>query len=194
MGSVEVIVGNIVRPHGVHGEVLVLSRTDEPERRFAVGTKLRVEGRPGTLSITASHRVQGRLILSFAELPTRDEAEEARGWVLLADVADDETPTSDEEYYDRQLIGLRVLRHDGREAGVVKQVLHPGVQDLLVVSITDAPDAPDALVPFVLALVPDVDLAAGTLTLADIAGLIDEPDALDEPDAAREPRGSTDAD
>jgi 16S rRNA processing protein RimM len=191
MGSVEVIVGSIVRPHGVHGEVLVLSRTDEPERRFAVGAKVRIEGRSGTLSITASHKTQGRLILSFAELPTRDEAEEARGWVLLADVADDETPASDEEFYDRQLIGLRVLRHDGREAGVVKQVLHPGVQDLLVVSV---PDSPDALVPFVIALVPEVDVAAGTLILADIAGLIDDPDSVDEPGATEESRGSTDVD
>jgi 16S rRNA processing protein RimM len=173
VGTVEVIIGTVVRPHGVQGEVMVFPRTDEPERRFAPGSKIRVEDPASTLTVVSARRVQGRLIASFAELATRDAAEQARGWVLLADVDEHESPADEGEFYDRQLIGLRVLRHDGREVGSVREVLHPGVQDLLVVAI---PDAPDALVPFVTALVPQVDLAGGTLTLADVDGLIEEQD------------------
>jgi 16S rRNA processing protein RimM len=41
--SIEVVVGRIGKPHGIRGEVTVELRTDEPERRFAVGTTLRAE-------------------------------------------------------------------------------------------------------------------------------------------------------
>ncbi|MCL2315952.1 MAG: ribosome maturation factor RimM [Actinomycetia bacterium] len=173
-GTVEVIVGRVLRAHGIRGEVVVEPRTDEPERRFVVGSTLQ-GGRP--LTIVSARPHQGRWLLAFDTVPDRTAAEALVGATLSARVGADETPADAEEFYDRHLIGLRVLRHDGTAAGVVVRVDHPGAQDLLVVA-TDA--GPERLVPFVAALVPKVDLAAGTLHLADITGLLED-DTLADP-------------
>lgn len=172
----DVVVGRIGRPHGVRGEVTLELRTDEPERRFADGERLRVAVPGGrepahpVLTVAGTRWHQQRLLVRFAEVTDRDAAEHARGWLLEASVPADATPVADDEFYDFQLVGLAVLTADGERAGTVSAVLHPGAQDLLVVS---REDRPDALVPFVSALVPQVDLAAGHVVVADRPGLLD---------------------
>ena len=47
--------------------------------------------------------------------------------------------------------------------------MHGGAQDLLVVR---TPDGREALVPFVKALVPEVDVAGGRVVVADRPGLV----------------------
>ncbi|MDX6323997.1 MAG: rRNA processing protein RimM [Nocardioidaceae bacterium] len=180
----EVVVGRVGRPHGVRGEVTVEPRTDEPERRFAAGAQLRAD-RPGggpppaysALTVEAIRWHQDRLLVRFRELGDRESAEAARGLVLHVAVRSDERPEDAEEYYDHQLRGLTVLTTDGASAGVVADVLHAGAQDLLVVRRAGRDDA---LVPFVTALVPEVDLDAGRLWVADRPGLL-EPLPDDEP-------------
>ncbi|MEA5154630.1 ribosome maturation factor RimM [Raineyella sp.] len=166
--STTVVVGRIGKPHGIRGEVTVELRTDEPERRFAVGERLVVEGTGRTLTVTATHWHQSRLLVLFEELPDRTAVEAARGWMLTAEVDQAELPAEKDSYYDRQLIGLTALTAAGERAGTVEFVVHLPAQDLLEISTP----AGTRLVPFVAALVPAVDLAAGTLTLADVPGLL----------------------
>lgn len=172
-GLIEVVVGVIGRPNGIRGDVTIDVRTDEPERRFVVGAALRAEGTRRLLTVTSTRWHSGRLIASFAELPDRNAVEDARGLVLVADVPDDETPTGPDEYYDRQLVGLAVVRADGTPAGRITSVLHGAAQDLLVVDT----ESGERLIPFVSELVPTVDLASGSVTLADVGGLLDDEDA-----------------
>jgi 16S rRNA processing protein RimM len=80
----------------------------------------------------------------------------------------EESPEDPEEFYDHQLVGLAVEDLEGRPLGEVNAVLH-GAQDLLQVR---TPDGRDALVPFVAALVPEVDVAGGRLVVADRPGLL----------------------
>jgi len=175
--SDEVAVGRIGRPHGIRGEVSVELWTDEPERRFADGATLSAR-RPAagpppphpTLTVAATRWHQERLLVRFTELPDRTAAEAARGLDLLVTVAPDERPEDPDEYYDHQLIGLAVATTDGVEVGVVAEVMHSGAQDLVVVR---REGREDALVPFVSALVPEVDLAAGRLVVADRPGLLE---------------------
>jgi 16S rRNA processing protein RimM len=174
--STEAIVGVIGRPHGVRGEVAVEVRTDEPERRFAPGQVLRAEGgsRPFTVQSVRDH--SGRLLVRFAELVNRETAEAVRGTLLIAAVEPDERPLQPEEFYDRQLIGLRVRKPDGVVVGTVSSVLHLPTQEVLQVETASG----SRLVPFVTALVPEIDLEAGCLTVADVAGLLDDPEDADE--------------
>jgi 16S rRNA processing protein RimM len=122
------------------------------------------------LSVETSRWHQDRLLVRFLELGDRDAAEAARGLLLHVPVLDGETPEDDEEFYDHQLRGLSVLTTDGVEAGVVADVLHSGAQDLLVVR---REGREDALVPFVSALVPEVDVTGGRLVVADRPGLLE---------------------
>jgi 16S rRNA processing protein RimM len=171
----EVVVGRVGRPHGVRGEVAVEVRTDEPAVRFAPGSALTLaaathDASPSPLEVAGFRWHQDRLLVRFAGVADRDAAEALRGRLLLAEVAAGQGPADPEEFYDHQLVGLEVVTTDGAVAGEVAEVLHPGAQDLLVVR---RPDRSDALVPFVAALVPEVDLEAGRLVVADRPGLLE---------------------
>ncbi|MGI3782136.1 MAG: ribosome maturation factor RimM [Janthinobacterium lividum] len=178
--QVEVVVGVVGRAHGIRGDVAITVRTDEPERRFVPGARLRVEGSSRVLTVESARDHSGRLLVVFEELPDRTAAEEARGLVLVTDVAAAELPSDEGEYFDRQLVGLEAVTAEGAPIGRVLAVLHPAGQDLLEISTSSGP----RLVPFVEALVPEVDLASGRLVVVDVPGLLaDEPDP-DEPDPA----------
>jgi 16S rRNA processing protein RimM len=173
--NTETIVGVIGRPHGVRGEVAVELRTDEPERRFAPGQVLREDGGTRVFTVKSVRDQSGWLLVKFAELVDRAAAEAARGTLLTVEVEPDEHPVEHGTFYDRQLIGLRVATPEGIEVGTVASVLHLPAQDVLEI----ATEAGARLVPFVAALVPEVDLEAGCLTVIDIAGLLDDREDAD---------------
>jgi 16S rRNA processing protein RimM len=174
--TVEVVVGVIGRAHGIRGDVTIEVRTDEPERRFAVGRTLRAEDGRRTFTVASARDHSGRLLVHFEQLADRTVAEAARGTVLVADVDPTEQPEDDDEFYDRQLIGLTVRAADGTSVGTVTDVLHLPLQDTLEVDTADGV----RLIPFVTAVVPRVDLAAGELRLADVPGLLTEMDEGEE--------------
>jgi 16S rRNA processing protein RimM len=122
------------------------------------------------LTVQATRWHQERLLVRFEELADRTAAERARGLLLVTVVDVHESPEDPEEFYDHQLVGLKVATTDGDDVGVVAEVLHSGAQDLLVVRRAGRDDA---LVPFVTALVPEVDLAARLLRVADRPGLLE---------------------
>jgi len=168
----EVVVGRVGRPHGLRGEVSIHVRTDEPEHRFAPGAMLRPEpSTMETLTVSAVRPHGARLLVSFHEIGDRAGAELLRGAVLMAQLADDARPDNPEEFYDSQLVGLVVRTSDGCRVGEVRDVLHLPTQEVLVVA-TD--EGQEALVPFVAALVPTVDLPAGSLTVVAQPGLLSD--------------------
>jgi 16S rRNA processing protein RimM len=173
--TIELVVGRIGKPHGVRGEVTVDVRTDEPERRFALGTTLRAEAPRGSasrltsLTVTRARWHQTTLLVTFEELTDRNTAEAARGIVLHATVPADAVPDDPDEFYDHQLVGLAAYDLDGTLLGEVTALVHGGAQDLLSVK---ALDGRNTLVPFVKALVPEVDVAGGRVVVADRPGLV----------------------
>jgi 16S rRNA processing protein RimM len=173
--EVDVVVGRVGKPHGLRGEVTVDVRTDEPERRFAPGSTLGAEPPPGsasplrTMTVTGSRQHQSTLLVTFAELTDRTSAEAARGIVLHASIPAGESPEDPDEFYDHELVGLAVHDEDGTVLGAVAGLVHGGAQDLLRVT---TPGGREALVPFVKALVPEVDVAGGRVVVADRPGLV----------------------
>lgn len=174
MSSIEVVVGRIGKPHGIRGEVTIDVRTDEPDRRFVPGATFRAQPpRDGsfaraTLTVERTRWHQSVLLATFAGLEDRNAAETARGVLLHAEIPADERPEDPEEFYDHQLIGLAAHDVDGTHLGEVTGLTH-GAQDLLQVRTTDGRRA---LVPFVSALVPEVDLDGGRVVIADRPGLV----------------------
>ena len=175
MDGVEVVVGRIGKPHGLRGEVTVDVRTDEPERRFTDGSRLRAEPPRGshsphrTLTVARTRWHQGVLLATFDEVPDRNAAEAVRGTVLHVTLGADDAPEDPDEFYDHQLVGLAAYDVSGAPLGEVTGLVHGAAQDLLTVR---TPDGREALVPFVKALVPDVDLAARRVVIADRPGLV----------------------
>lgn len=225
------VVGRVLRPHGIRGEVVVEVRTDDPGQRFASGRVLCSEPEAlGPLTVASTRPHAGGLIVGFSGVTDRDAAQRLRGTLLVIDSADVPMPDGPDEFHDAQLIGLDVLTVDGRRVGTVADVRHHG-QDLLVIrrdmQTADNPKDPERLplrdtadprfpgsrgagmggegggtaaqavkdqnggprpagvsdpgpggegeellVPFVAAIVPEVDLRAGRLLIDPPAGLL----------------------
>ncbi|MDF1489802.1 ribosome maturation factor RimM [Tessaracoccus caeni] len=166
---VDVVVGVVGRAHGIRGDLAIDVKTDEPDRRFRVSTRLRLEsGR--SLSVTAVRWHRGRLLVTFDGVSDRTAAEQLTGQRLFLSVLADERPSDPDEYFDRQLVGLAVRDHTGARVGTVSAVEHPPAQDLLIVSVDGEP----RMIPFVSSLVPTVDLDEGYLQLADVGGLLED--------------------
>jgi 16S rRNA processing protein RimM len=169
---VEVIVARIGRPHGIKGEVSVEVRTDDPGGRLAPGTVLRTDpAAAGPLTVLTARDHSGRLLLTFDGCLSRSGAERLRNVLLVADVDPDERPDDPDEYFDRQLVGLRVETVAGLEVGDLAEMLHLPGQDVLVVR---RPDGREALIPFITEFVPEVDLDAGRVVVDPPEGLLDE--------------------
>ncbi|MDF1602810.1 ribosome maturation factor RimM [Nocardioides sp. YIM 152315] len=173
--TIDVLVGRIGKPHGIRGDVTVDVRTDEPERRFAPGSVLAVEAPRGSatglrsLTVTGTRWHQSALLIRFEEIPDRNAAEAARGILLHAEIPVDASPEDPDEFYDHQLVGLAAYDEAGAHLGEVSGLVHGGAQDLLTVRTRDGRDA---LVPFVKALVPEVDLVGARVVIADRPGLV----------------------
>jgi 16S rRNA processing protein RimM len=166
-----VVVGRIGRAHGTRGDVTVDVRTDEPDERFAPGTQLVTEPVDvGPLTVADARMHSGRLLLRFESAADRTAAEGLRGVVLLADVDAEQTPQDPAEFYDRQLVGLRVMTVEGLTLGSISSVVHGPAQDLLVVRSSAGQET---LVPFVTALVPRVDIEGGFVIVDPPPGLLE---------------------
>jgi 16S rRNA processing protein RimM len=179
-----VIVGRVGRPHGIRGELVIGIRTDEPDLRFVVGAGLDASSDSDNqtpadstrLTIASRRWHSGQLLVAFTGITDRTVAGELTGsWLSIDSSQLPDTPDPD-EFRDHELIGLSVHTTDGAEAGVVTDVLHHG-QDLLVVRRDDG-RGQEFLVPFVKAIVPEVDVAAGQLVIDPPPGLLD-PAGLD---------------
>ncbi|EEP73946.1 ribosome maturation factor rimM [Micromonospora sp. ATCC 39149] len=181
------IVGRIGKPHGIRGEVTVEVRTDEPEARFAPGSVLATEPGavppanpasgpgvpfrvPAELTVESARWHQGRLLVVFDGILERDVAEALRGTLLGVDSADVAPPEDPEEFHDHQLVGLAVVTPAGEHLGEVVKIDHAPASDLLVLR---RPEGRTALIPFVKAIVPEVDLAGGRIVVDPPSGLLD---------------------
>jgi 16S rRNA processing protein RimM len=172
-GSTELLVGIAARAHGLRGELVVDVHTDSPAERFTSGSVLiaRRAGLPdASLTVESTRPHSGRLLVRFVEVPDRDAAEAMRGARLLIGSDAVPPPTDPDEFHVHQLEGLRAELVDGSVVGSVREVVRgPGGELLVLVR----PDRPDALVPFVRAIVPTVDLDGGRVVLTPPDGLLD---------------------
>jgi 16S rRNA processing protein RimM len=140
----QLVVGRITRPHGVHGEVSVEVRTDEPDRRFAVGHVLATDPvAAGPLTVGSIRWHSGRLLIQFAGVTDRNQADELRGTWLTLDSAEAGPSDDPDEFHDAELIGLAVVTTSGEPVGRVTDVRHFG-QDLLVIEPGPAGSSPGA--------------------------------------------------
>ena len=165
------VVGRVLRPHGIKGELSVEVLTDAPER-FAAGAELGVGDPDGpeplrTAVVAASRRHQGRLLLCLEGVDDRDAADRYRGAWLSIPVTE-ARPLEAGEYWPHQLVGLAVVDHQGRERGRVADVVPGAAHDLLSVEL---PGGASVLVPAVAALVT-VELDAGRVLVEAVPGLL----------------------
>jgi 16S rRNA processing protein RimM len=148
-------------------------RTDDPDQRFSAGSALATDpAERGPLTVAGARWHSGTLLIKFAGYDDRDAAEELRDTVLAVDSGELAPLEDPEEFYDHDLIGLEVTTVGGESVGTVTDVLHHG-QALLVVEGGGSRSGAEILVPFVTAIVPEVDVPGGRLVIDPPDGLID---------------------
>jgi 16S rRNA processing protein RimM len=173
-GTTQLRVGRLTKAHGLKGGLKVELYTDDPDRRFTPGATFTLQVPTSspwhgkTLELAELRWYNGQAVGFFAGVTDRTQAEVLVKAILWVDHDDSEAPEPD-AWYDHQLVGLRALR-DGVEVGRIARVDHLPAQDLLAISTDDI----EVLVPFVAAIVPTVDIEAGTITLTPPAGLFED--------------------
>lgn len=176
LGSGGLRVGRLSKPHGLKGGVKLELFTDNPEMRFVPGAVFHLqvpEESPWfakTITMRELRWYNDMPVGFFAELPDRTAVEGAVRAILWIDEVAVEAGSEDNAWYDQQLVGMAVKR-DGEVIGEVREVQHMPAHDLLLVKTTAGASV---LVPFVEAIVPDVDAEARVVTVTPPLGLFEE--------------------
>jgi len=163
-----VVVARIGKAHGLRGEVTVQVLTGAADERFVPGAIFVTDPEAaGPMVLRSARDHNGVLLIGFEGTDDRSGAEALRGIKLLADPLEDDG--DEETWYERDLVGLKAVTVAGEEVGEVIALRPGAAQDLLVVRLTDGREA---LVPFVTAIVPEVDIEGGRVVLDPPAGLL----------------------
>lgn len=168
-------VGRLVKVHGLKGALKVELFTDDPKHRFTPGASFTLQVPTGSpwhgksIELDELRWYNGHAVAFFAGVDTREDAETLVKAILWIDADEAEDNDEPDAWYDHQLAGLRVLR-DGDVVGTIARVEHMPAQDLLIVKTAQG----EVMVPFVAAIVPEVDVAAGTVTVTPPLGLFEE--------------------
>lgn len=162
------LVGRIGRAHGILGEATIEVRTDEPDRRFAIGATVQTDSH-GELKIISGRVHNGILLLGFEGIHDRNAIEKLRNTLLYADV-DINEESDEDDYHVLQLIGCAAVLESGESFGEVTDVINLPGQDLLAIATKDG----EKLIPFVRQLVPTVDIANKKVVVIppDISGVM----------------------
>jgi 16S rRNA processing protein RimM len=171
MGQRLVVIGEITRAHGLHGEMRVTPLTDHPERFAEVTDCVLWDQARDTrepFRITGARRQGAAVLLSLAGCSTVEAASALVGR-LVALPESEARPLPAGQFYPWQLEGCRVLSDDGREIGRVTRIEQSAAQDLWVVS----DGAREYLIPAVAEIVLEVDVAAGRVVVQPPDRLLD---------------------
>ncbi|WP_050527750.1 ribosome maturation factor RimM [Pseudorhodobacter aquimaris] len=165
--SNQICVGAISGSYGVRGEVRLKSFCAEPTAIADYGP-LYTEDGTKSYKITLTRPVAGGLGARISGVNNKEEADALKGVSLF--VSRDNLPSlPDDEFYHTDLIGLEARDTGGVLLGNVTSVHNHGAGDLLEIG---GGGHPSILLPFTMAVVPTVDLAARRI-------VVDPPEGLD---------------
>ena len=168
-------VGKIVSTQGLKGEVRVYPNTDFPQRFIEPGKRwiLRSNAtQPEEIQLVKGRYLDGKglYIVQFAGIETCEQAEALRGSKILV-LASDRPELEAGEFHVADLIGLEVFDQATQErVGTVVDILSAG-NDLLEVKRENSKSR--VLIPFVMAIVPIVDLKQNRIEITPPPGLIE---------------------
>ncbi|WDG16730.1 ribosome maturation factor RimM [Microbacterium sp. Clip185] len=180
-GKTQLRVGRLVKAHGLKGALKLELYTDDPDGRFVPGAEFTLQVPDSspwfgkTVTVREFRWMNTHPVAFFEGVDDRDAAESLVRAILWIDQDEQSTPDEEDAWFDHQLVGLDVVR-DGVVVGRVARVDHLPAQDLLAVAVGEN----EVLVPFVKAIVPEVDPAAGRVVVTPPAGLFEELPADDE--------------
>lgn len=160
-----VVVGRIIRSHGLDGSLRIQSLSDNPTR-FQAGNTLTIAGQTRTVA-SCRHLPDGHALLRLEGLNDPYAARRLSGEWLIAPT-DSEPQLPEGEYYHYQLVGLTVITDQGENLGTIQEVLETGSNDVYVVT---SDSGEEVLLPAIEQVVKEIDLASGKMLVHLLDGL-----------------------
>ena len=174
-----ICVARIGAAHGVRGEVKLWSFTADPPAVVDYGPFTTADGR--AVEITALRPGKDFFVARLKGVDDRNAAERLRNAELFVPRARLPAPAADDEYYHADLIGLVIVDRAGAELGTVIAVHNFGAGDLIEVRLNGRRNS--VLLPFNAAVVPQVDIAGGRVTVELPEGTYEDDLPPPEPEA-----------
>ena len=147
-----IVIGKIVAPHGVRGDIRILPLTDKPEQFLDLDYLLLPNGKQLTVKNARFHK--GMVLVSTQEITNMNEAELLRDKDVSINF-EDLPELEDGEFYVSDLIGLDVFATTGEKIGTFKDSQTTGVNDYYIVAV---PGHKDILIPALKQYVKEINL------------------------------------
>jgi len=163
-----VAIAKVARPRGLRGELLSDVLTDFPERfdRLKDVTVVLASGERRELKIERFFFQKDRIVLKFEGIDSIELGDELRNAEVCIDEAD-AVELGEDEFFDWELAGCKVVTADGVEIGTVREVLRTGGTEVLLID----GDEKELMVPFAESICVEVDVTAKRI-------VVDPPDGL----------------
>ena len=160
-----IVIGVVLSPWGIHGQMQVAVETDFPQR-FSPSSEVYIGGKPGVIEDVKWHK--GRAIIKVAGIDSEDEAGELTGQYIEIH-RDQLYNLAEDVYYHFQLIGLTVKTPGGDVLGEITEILTTASADIYVIRGQSG----EILVPATDEYVKSVNLEQGVLVIEPVEGLLD---------------------
>lgn len=162
-------VGIISSMHGLRGEVKVFPTTDDPNRFKKLKSVILDTGRETMdLKIEQVKFFKQFVILKFKEYNDINEVEKFKGKGLFV-TRENAVKLKPNEYFIADMIGMQVCTDDGKELGILTDVLETGANDVYVV---ETPDRKEILLPAIKECILNVDIQERKMEVHLMEGLV----------------------
>jgi len=159
-------VGFLRRPHGLHGEIIMDSHTDFPER-LRKGRKLFIGEDHQPMSLEGVRPHGKGVLVKFKTIDTPEAAGQFRNqWVYAK--TKDLPPLAEGQHYQHELLGINVVDENGNSLGVLTEILETGANDVYVVKDDSGKEL---LLPNIPSVVLDLDFARRLMRVHLLEGL-----------------------
>jgi 16S rRNA processing protein RimM len=166
-----VVIGEVTRPHGLHGEMRVMPHTDRPERFEGLGECVlwdEATDARAVRRVTGVRRQGEALLLRLAGCDSVEAAVTLVGRLVALPRAQ-ALPLPPGHVYPWQLVGCSVVTEDGRAVGEVSGVEGSPAHDLWAVRGAGR----EHLIPAVAEIVVEVDVEARRIVIRPPEGLLE---------------------
>jgi 16S rRNA processing protein RimM len=161
------VIGRVIRPHGIRGDLRVQSHTGNLDR-FASIEKVYLDEDDGEPLLVESIRFhQKRVLLKLRGIEDRNAAESLRhSWLYIP--MDEVVPLEEDEYFLFQLIGLKVVNQNGDVLGEISDVLETKANNVFIVRDDDR----EHLIPDIPEVIKEINFANKIMKIDELPGLI----------------------